>query len=241
MMESPSSPTRELDLFPSRVPENGSEGSVSLESWSDDEKDLDSGFPSHSRKIAFSCIPSQGQNVIAAAHDAEEQDGKGQLLWLTHCKSQRCKDQRVVVKGARKPVAVTGEAIPSPGRQLQLQDLYKKTGAVENGQGAAEKLDSETACSDDLVQLIDEHGVYSSAKLVPATGAVCLLSCPQQRLECSSGEGEDFEIREVIVNEKPFQCAICAKAFKRAWELFSHEVVHNEERPFCCQLCQVRA
>lgn len=243
VMESPSSPTSELDLSPSRVPENGSEGSVSLEGWSDDEKNLDSGgsSPDHCSRIVFPCIPSQGQSVTTVAHGAKEQEGEGQLLWLSRCKSQPCQNQGVVVQGVRKPVAGTRDAFPFPGRQLRLQDRPKKAGTVEDGQEAGEKLDAQTAHLGNFVQLIDERGSYSSAKIVSATDAVRLLPCPKQRLEYRGAEGEDFEIREVIVDEKPFQCAICAKAFKRAWELFSHEVVHNEERPFCCQLCQVRA
>ncbi|NXR24337.1 ZN112 protein, partial [Cinclus mexicanus] len=40
------------------------------------------------------------------------------------------------------------------------------------------------------------------------------------------------------VAEKPFQCPVCHKGFKRAWELLSHEVVHTEARPYTCHLCR---
>uniref|UniRef100_A0A8C3FRT5 C2H2-type domain-containing protein n=1 Tax=Chrysemys picta bellii TaxID=8478 RepID=A0A8C3FRT5_CHRPI len=89
----------------------------------------------------------------------------------------------------------------------------------------------------DFVQLIDEHGIYSTAKLVLGSAAGELdegvVLPPHLRRA-----GPQLEIREVIVDDKPFACSVCEKTFKRAWELFSHEVVHNEERPFHCDLCE---
>ncbi|POI27884.1 hypothetical protein CIB84_008366, partial [Bambusicola thoracicus] len=81
----------------------------------------------------------------------------------------------------------------------------------------------------DFVQLIDEHGIYSTAKLVLGSAAGELeeaaVVLPPHLKRGASGAAE-FEIREVIVDEKPFQCGVCEKAFKRAWELFSHESVN---------------
>lgn len=80
-----------------------------------------------------------------------------------------------------------------------------------------------------LVQLIDEHGAYSTARLVPdersAKGAAP-GSFPEGPVD-----------PEGLAQARPFGCATCGKAFKRAWELLSHEVVHTAARPFRCGLC----
>lgn len=243
MMDSPSSHSTEPDFSPSHVPENGSEESelpVSLLDWSDGEKELDSGGSSPGCLSQASCLglPSQRQAVIPARQNAEDRRTEVQLFWLCRHKSQQCSKQVLGAQEAEKPAAGTVGAGPSQEEALQMQDGSRTKEPLEDSQEALEKLNTQPSCADDTVQLIDEHGIYSSAKLVPAAETVFLPPHSQQYLERSEGEG--FEIREVIVDEKPFQCVICAKAFKRAWELFSHEVVHNEERPFCCQLCQVR-
>uniref|UniRef100_A0A674JAA4 C2H2-type domain-containing protein n=1 Tax=Terrapene triunguis TaxID=2587831 RepID=A0A674JAA4_9SAUR len=86
----------------------------------------------------------------------------------------------------------------------------------------------------DFVQLIDEHGIYSTAKLVLGSAAGELdegvVLPPHLRRA-----GPQLEIREVIVDDKPFACSVCEKTFKRAWEL--HQLVHTEERPFHCEMC----
>nr|XP_028558283.1 zinc finger protein 771-like [Podarcis muralis]XP_028558284.1 zinc finger protein 771-like [Podarcis muralis]XP_028558285.1 zinc finger protein 771-like [Podarcis muralis] len=235
MVDVPSSPAHEADFSPCRIPENGSVGSelpVSLEDWNNGEKELDFAGSSvgHSRKKHFLC-----KDTTAATSKTEVRVAELQHSSLSSHKPQQCRKQGFVAQEVGRPIGSMEEAGPSHGRHLQSQGTCKKKGTAENGQEVRENLDAQAPCSDDVVQLINEDGVYSSAKLVPTT-KVALLSCLPQRLEHC--RGEDFEIREVIVDEKPFQCAICAKAFKRAWELFSHEVVHNEERPFCCQLCQ---
>ncbi|OWK16195.1 ZNF582 [Cervus elaphus hippelaphus] len=83
-----------------------------------------------------------------------------------------------------------------------------------------------------LVQLIDEHGAYSTARLVPDGSA-------EERSE-KRGPGllrAGSEGREGLARPWRFSCAACGKAFKRAWELLSHEVVHTAARPFRCGLC----
>uniref|UniRef100_A0A8C3CKC3 C2H2-type domain-containing protein n=1 Tax=Cairina moschata TaxID=8855 RepID=A0A8C3CKC3_CAIMO len=160
---------------------------------------------------------------------------------------------------------------PSRGKRLRLiwgqaGDFRRKKSRLENGleeaplvpQSSEEEEEGKgsRSCSPepplpgdarpkpDFVQLIDEHGIYSTAKLVlgGAAGeleeAAVVLPPHLKRGASVASSGAEFEIREVIVDEKPFQCGVCEKAFKRAWELFSHEVVHNEERPFRCDLCE---
>lgn len=83
-----------------------------------------------------------------------------------------------------------------------------------------------------LVQLIDEHGAYSTARLVPDGSA-------EERSE-KRGPGllrAGSEGWEGLARPRRFSCAACGKAFKRAWELLSHEVVHTAARPFRCGLC----
>lgn len=154
---------------------------------------------------------------------------------------------------------------PGPSRGKRLRLIWGRTGEfrqrkMENGleevpQSSEEEEEERRSrsCSPELplsddahpkpdfVQLIDERGIYSTAKLVlgSAVGELeeAAVGLPAHPKRGASGVGE-LEIREVIVDEKPFQCGVCEKAFKRAWELFSHEVVHNEERPFRCDLCQ---
>lgn len=83
-----------------------------------------------------------------------------------------------------------------------------------------------------LVQLIDEHGTYSTARLVPDVSA-----------EERSGKEEPGSLRsgseglEGLARPRQFSCAACGRAFKRAWELLSPEVVHTAARPFRCGLC----
>ncbi|XP_075381830.1 uncharacterized protein LOC142421175 [Mycteria americana] len=157
----------------------------------------------------------------------------------------------------------TEEPGPSRGKRLRL--IWSRTGdfrqrEMENGLEEVPRSSEEEeeerrsrSCSPELplsddarpkpdfVQLIDERGIYSTAKLVlgSAVGELeeVAVGLPAHPKRGAGGVGE-LEIREVIVDEKPFQCGVCEKAFKRAWELFSHEVVHNEERPFRCDLCQ---
>lgn len=235
-MDSPPSLSADPDFSLSCRPGSGSEGSeppVSLGDWSDSEKepDSDGSSPGRSGKTSFLSVPSPNKNVAAQA--SEKKVAKVHLFWLSRCKAQPHRKLESVSCRAETPTERAREAGQSPGRRLQWQEAHKES--VESQQEARGKEDTP----EDIVQLIDEHGVYSSAKLVPTPEVALLSPYPPHLLEHGSREGEDFEIREVIVDEKPFQCAICAKAFKRAWELFSHEVVHNEERPFHCQLCQV--
>ncbi|XP_061444239.1 zinc finger protein 774-like isoform X2 [Rhineura floridana] len=241
MVDIPSSPASELDFSPNRIPENGSEGSelpAPLEDWSDGEKELDSDrrSPGLSSKTSFLCVSLQGKDV--ATTNTPDTEAREAELQQFRRRPQQCGKRRLMDQRMGKPVACVEETGPSHERHLRLKGACRKKGPAEDGQEVLEKLDTQPSRSDDIVQLIDEDGVYSSAKLVPIT-EMALSPYLTQHLERHSGEGEEFEIQEVIVDEKPFQCVICAKAFKRAWELFSHEVVHNEERPFCCQLCQV--
>ena len=83
-----------------------------------------------------------------------------------------------------------------------------------------------------LVQLIDEHGAYSTARLVPNVSAEERSEKRGPGLLRASSEG-----REGLARPWRFSCAACGKAFKRAWELLSHEVVHTAARPFRCGLC----
>ncbi|OPJ90412.1 zinc finger protein 501-like [Patagioenas fasciata monilis] len=149
-----------------------------------------------------------------------------------------------------KPEPKRGESAeePGPSRGKRLRFLWGEFGQEEPENAPEEpprsgEEDEERpsrSCSPDgarakpdFVQLIDERGIYSTAKLVLGSAVGEL----DEASGAKRGAGE-LEIREVIVDEKPFQCGVCEKAFKRAWELFSHEVVHNEERPFRCDLCQ---
>ncbi|XP_075770370.1 uncharacterized protein LOC102461240 isoform X2 [Pelodiscus sinensis] len=155
-----------------------------------------------------------------------------------------------------------GLSLPQPRRSGEEgQDPVAKREGGEKGQCLAPKLEEQglaleweeeeekrfgsprlsgpgaTHPKPDIVQLIDEHGIYSTAKLVLGSAAGELEEAavlpPHLRRA-----GPQLEIREVIVDDKPFACGVCEKTFKRAWELFSHEVVHNEERPFHCDLCE---
>lgn len=83
-----------------------------------------------------------------------------------------------------------------------------------------------------LVQLIDEHGTYSTERLVPDVSAE-ERSGKEERGSLRSGS----EGREGLARPRQFSCAACGRAFKRAWELLSHEVVHTTARPFRCGLC----
>ncbi|XP_029441410.1 zinc finger protein 436-like [Rhinatrema bivittatum] len=126
--------------------------------------------------------------------------------------------------------------------RLQLEKEQKCE--QENPEKASTKsaepsLTSDTSKSN-LVHLIDENGIYSTAKFVPGStpGETEDLLLPPHLKKEKDPVMPDLDIREVIVDEKQFQCGACDKIFKRAWELFSHEVVHNEERPFHCGLCE---
>ncbi|XP_030826119.1 zinc finger protein 629-like [Camarhynchus parvulus] len=101
------------------------------------------------------------------------------------------------------------------------------------------------AATPGFVQLIDERGVYSTAKLVLGgrSGAPGEAENDDEEEEDGAGKEEEelpahLEIRQVIVADKPFQCPACHKSFKRTWELLSHQVVHTEARPFTCHLCR---
>ena len=82
-----------------------------------------------------------------------------------------------------------------------------------------------------LVQLIDEHGAYSTARLVPDAAAAAERSSKR----APGSLRDSSESREGLLRR--FSCGACGKAFKRAWELLSHEVVHTAARPFRCGLC----
>ncbi|OXB74357.1 UNVERIFIED_CONTAM: hypothetical protein H355_002422 [Colinus virginianus] len=157
---------------------------------------------------------------------------------------------------------------PSRGKRLRLiwgqsSDFRRKKNLGENGleeapvvpqsseeeeeEGKASRscspeppLHGEARPKPDFVQLIDEHGIYSTAKLVLGSAAGELeeaaVVLPPHLKRGASGAAE-FEIREVIVDEKPFQCGVCEKAFKRAWELFSHERQHCDDKPHVCGVC----
>ncbi|XP_006008072.1 zinc finger protein ZFP2-like [Latimeria chalumnae] len=108
----------------------------------------------------------------------------------------------------------------------------------KNGEEGSKKSSQPTSVltkrsKDNFVHLIDENGIYSMAKVVSKEADDPLM----KHVKEEGKDPLDYEIREVIIDEKPFQCSVCEKSFKRAWELFSHEVVHNEERPFQCDLC----
>ncbi|XP_043934371.1 zinc finger protein 70-like [Protopterus annectens] len=92
---------------------------------------------------------------------------------------------------------------------------------------------SHELSKDIFVQLIDENGSYSTAKYEPsdADDPVIKINLKEDQ-DCGN-----IDIQEVVIEDKPFRCKACEKTFKRAWELFSHEVVHNEERPYQCDLC----
>uniref|UniRef100_A0A8C4T2W3 C2H2-type domain-containing protein n=1 Tax=Erpetoichthys calabaricus TaxID=27687 RepID=A0A8C4T2W3_ERPCA len=93
-----------------------------------------------------------------------------------------------------------------------------------------------------FIQLIDENGGYSTAKLVPCVDVEIEeddgVEDACNRVSKQYTDRSPSNIQEVIVDDKPFQCSVCEKSFKRAWELFSHEVVHNSDRPFHCDICQ---
>uniref|UniRef100_A0A8C4T6R0 C2H2-type domain-containing protein n=1 Tax=Erpetoichthys calabaricus TaxID=27687 RepID=A0A8C4T6R0_ERPCA len=77
--------------------------------------------------------------------------------------------------------------------------------------------------------------------LQPNSGSqteVCCASSPLRSNDHLKLIDENGGYSTVIVDDKPFQCSVCEKSFKRAWELFSHEVVHNSDRPFHCDICQ---
>ncbi|XP_074873896.1 uncharacterized protein LOC142025209 [Carettochelys insculpta] len=127
---------------------------------------------------------------------------------------------------------------------LKLEEEEEPCLALEWGEEEEERFGSPRLAGPsaarpkpDFVQLIDEHGIYSTAKLVLG-GAACELEEAAVLPPHLRRAGPQLEIREVIVDDKPFACGVCEKTFKRAWELFSHEVVHNEERPFHCDLCE---
>uniref|UniRef100_A0A8D0HL44 C2H2-type domain-containing protein n=1 Tax=Sphenodon punctatus TaxID=8508 RepID=A0A8D0HL44_SPHPU len=218
------SPASEASKPPSplRNAPEGEEGAASLSS--EEEMGVACGSPD-------SPAPSRG--LAASPQDTGEVEVKVEGAGA----AQPCQVSRRKRRLCRKPKAGDEPGPSWRGWRLQLlQDLCRTKGDPAEGELGS----SPPQPPDDVVQLIDEHGVYSTAKLVPGSGAEGSPLPPQQQqlLPRESEEGEEFEIREVIVDEKPFQCTVCAKAFKRAWELFSHEVVHNEERPFRCQLCQ---
>nr|XP_033817855.1 zinc finger protein 835-like [Geotrypetes seraphini] len=103
----------------------------------------------------------------------------------------------------------------------------------------SEPLATSGNSNSNLVHLIDENGIYSTTKFIPGstlgeTQEAELL--PHLKKE-KGAVVSDLDIQEVIIDEKQFQCSVCDRSFKRAWELFSHEVVHNEDRPFHCNLC----
>eukprot|EP00069_Balaena_mysticetus_P009780 bmy_06440T0 len=111
-----------------------------------------------------------------------------------------------------------------------------KAGDGEAGPGDPPRLSGapggDEAKAPALVQLIDEHGTYSTARLVP-DGSAEERSCKQEPGSLRSGS----EGREGLARPRQFSCAACGRAFKRAWELLSHEVVHTAARPFRCGLC----
>nr|XP_020859241.1 zinc finger protein 696-like [Phascolarctos cinereus] len=103
-----------------------------------------------------------------------------------------------------------------------------------------------------LVHLISDDGVHSTARLVrgrtvaATTRVVAEASgeapAEEEEAEAEAEEEEESEAalpgsREGLMEGKRFLCVACGKHFKRAWELFSHEVVHKSARPFRCDLC----
>ncbi|MGH0139575.1 UNVERIFIED_CONTAM: hypothetical protein FKN15_042322 [Acipenser sinensis] len=112
-------------------------------------------------------------------------------------------------------------------------DTGDKRGGSRRRKGGAEPV-RRAAPLVEFIQLIDETGGYASTKLVP---------CEDREEEQKQEERERapaLEIREVVIDDKPYRCSACEKTFKRAWELLSHEVVHNSERPFRCHACPAR-
>ncbi|XP_030053554.1 zinc finger protein 2 homolog [Microcaecilia unicolor] len=103
----------------------------------------------------------------------------------------------------------------------------------------SEPLATSGNANSNLVHLIDENGIYSTTKFIPGStpGEIQEVKLLPHLKKEKDAVVSDLDIQEVIIDEKQFQCGVCDKSFKRAWELFSHEVVHNEERPFHCNLC----
>ncbi|EMP42516.1 Deleted in malignant brain tumors 1 protein [Chelonia mydas] len=168
-------------------------------------------------------------------------------LPLPQCTGEEGQDPAPEGEEEGQGLALKREEEEGQGLALKREEEQEQGLALEWGEEEEEeekKFDSPRLAGPgtarpkpDFVQLIDEHGIYSTAKLVLGGAAGELdegvVLPPHLRRA-----GPQLEIREVIVDDKPFACGVCEKTFKRAWELFSHEVVHNEERPFHCDLCE---
>lgn len=193
---------------------------------------------------AAAAPPGQEGGEPAGADEAGPSRGKQLRLlqgWATNF--QRKKYLLENGQGAGLRDMGSSPSSPKEGEQRLVLGQGKYWEWEGAGPGACSPKLAEpgsTYSKPDFVHLIDEHGIYSTAKLVLGGAAgeeledVVVLP-PHLK---QGGAGPELEIREVIIDEKPFQCRVCEKTFKRAWELFSHEVVHNEERPFHCDLCE---
>ncbi|XP_074163510.1 uncharacterized protein LOC141564666 isoform X4 [Sminthopsis crassicaudata] len=153
------------------------------------------------------------------------------------------------------PVREAGPLYPNPLQKKgpgTLEALKAKEPTVspkeEGGPpGAAEHKQPPSASLPGLVRFINNDGVHSTARLVRGTmvAAAARIGVEASR-EATMEDEEEPEGEEEsggagsgqgLVEDKRFLCVACGKHFKRAWELFSHEVVHNSARPFRCELC----
>ncbi|XP_042704080.1 zinc finger protein 768-like isoform X1 [Chrysemys picta bellii] len=168
----------------------------------------------------------------------------GPSLPLRQCSGEEGQDPAPEGEEEAQGLALKREEEEGQGLAMKREEEQDQGLALEWGEEEEKRFSSPRLAGPgtarpkpDFVQLIDEHGIYSTAKLVLGSAAGELdegvVLPPHLRRA-----GPQLEIREVIVDDKPFACSVCEKTFKRAWELFSHEVVHNEERPFHCDLCE---
>ncbi|KAM9037400.1 uncharacterized protein ACOB8E_019664 isoform 1-T1 [Sarcophilus harrisii] len=159
-------------------------------------------------------------------------------------------------------VREAGPLYPSPGQKkgpgaleaLKVKEPKVSPREEEEPLGAGEELEKEAKHkqppSDSLpglVHFISNDGVHSTARLVRGT---MVAAAARMGVEASGEavakneeepEGEEESggtgSGQGLMEDKRFLCVACGKHFKRAWELFSHEVVHNSARPFHCELC----